>query len=48
MGRSLNDWERYLHAANGMPGLALLALTQYQYLVIHPFLAMNVLNHQKT
>jgi len=44
MGRSLNDWERYLHTANGMPGLALLALTQYQYLVIHPFLAMNVLN----
>jgi Fic family protein len=39
----LENWERYLHSPVGIPKLALLALTQYQYLVIHPFLTMNVL-----
>ena len=39
----LDNWERYLHSPVGIPNLALLALTQYQYLVIHPFLTMNVL-----
>jgi Fic family protein len=43
MWELLDDWERYLHAAAGLPHLAVLALTQYQYLVIHPFLTMNVL-----
>jgi len=39
----LDNWERFLHEDNDMPGLAILAMAHCQYLAIHPFLTRNSL-----
>lgn len=39
----LDDWERFLHQGDGLPALARLSLAQLQFLMVHPFLEMNIL-----
>jgi len=39
----LDNWERFLHKSDDLPGLIRLSLVHLQYLIIHPFLEMNIL-----
>jgi Fic family protein len=43
MRELLHNWERFLHESGGLPALVRLALAHCQYLILHPFLDMNVL-----
>ena len=43
MRELLHNWERFLHESNQFPVLVGLALAHCQYLILHPFLDMNVL-----
>ena len=43
MTELLHDWESFLHRVSTLPTLVRLGLAHYQYLVIHPFLDMNIL-----
>ncbi len=42
MTELLHDWESFLHRPGTLPALVRLALAHYQYMVIHPFLDMNM------
>ncbi len=37
----LDNWERYLHTNDDTPSLVRLAIAHHQFMIIHPFLAMN-------
>lgn len=37
----LHNWEQYLHTRDDTPSLVRLALAYHQFIIIHPFLAMN-------
>lgn len=37
----LDNWERYLHTRDDTPSLARAAIAHHQFMIIHPFLAMN-------
>ena len=43
MRELLGNWERFLHESDVLPALVRLALAHWQYLILHPFLDMNVL-----
>jgi Fic family protein len=43
MRELLHNWECFLHESGGLPALVRLALAHCQYLILHPFLDMNVL-----
>jgi len=42
MRELLHNWERFLHESGGLPALVRLGLAHWQYLILHPFLDMNV------